>query len=497
MIIAENHRICLTAFTIFILLSLFSIPVFAFHVDQTNIENTTKQLTQYNRIIGIEDDKAAFYVMDRMIEYGLNVHFEDFPFNTTSKIPLNMTSSNVIGIKMGASEQIIIIGAHYDSISYGRGQDAPGADDNAAGVAVMLEIARVFQNESFNRTIYFIAFSGEEFGLLGSKNWLEKHEHLRDNIVAMINLDSVAYGDKLLIGSRYNWLLDVFPLGVNMERVSYLVGGDDISFLEENLPAVRFQDVGDPYHHTPDDTIETLNFSLAKKSAEIVATGINKLATTADLSPPEVSIEIDNGTVFYNTSVEREIQVFVDGMDLGYIESGKIHLPEGKHHVRVWVTDYIGNRAYDELVVNVNDTNYAVPSYEGVSVVTIPWKRSKEDIQAYGYQKYKQLTQHLNYEVNNGINNVTVIGFLDDIKIDNLSQNMVILTPGKHTFKIAAFNGNEIVGFDETVFLHEKTYNEPYPSIFYEEEPNRVIISLTTYFSKFKNSIFNLLDNLN
>lgn len=485
MTITEKQKINVTTFVVFIFLflSLFSTPAFALQVDQANIENITEQLTQYNRIIGVEDDKAASYINDRMIEYGLEVHLEEFPFETTSKIPLNMTSSNVIGIKEGASDQIIIIGAHYDSKSYARGIKAPGADDNAVGVAVMLEIARLLQNESFNRTVYFIAFSGEEFGLLGSKNWLEQHEDLYDNIVAMINIDSVAYGDKLVIGSPYSWLRDVFPLEYNLEITSCLLGGDDISFLEENLPAVRLQDVGNPYHHTPDDTIDTLNFSLAKESAEIIATGIYNLAATSDLTPPEVRVEVQNGTIYYNASEESNLHVFVDGMNLGYIESGKTHLPAGEHYVKVRAADDMGNRASDELIVNVNRTYYTVPGFEEKSVVTIPWKRTEEEIQAQGYQKWGQLSIGLGYEIENITDNITVTGFLDGIKIEVLSSSQyVVLIPGKHTFEVAAFNESGIVGFDETIFFNEKSYNISTPSIFYEHPPN------------LKNNISNLFD---
>lgn len=66
-----------------------------------------------------------------------------------------------------------------------------GADDNAGGVACMLELAKALQNKSLNRTIYFIAFSGEESNLLGSQAWVEAHPELKDNIVAVVNLDCV------------------------------------------------------------------------------------------------------------------------------------------------------------------------------------------------------------------------------------------------------------------------------------------------------------------
>ena len=497
--INERYRIKATSISvgifIFLFLSLFLTPAFALQVDQENIKNITEQLTQYRRMVGMEDNKAAAYIKEKMEEYGLDAHLEAFSFETitmgTGKkagMKINITTSNVIGIKEGASDQIIIIGAHYDTSC----PDCPGADDNAGGVAVMLEVARELQNESFNRTLYFVAFSGEEFGLLGSKSWLEKHEDLRDNIVAMINLDCVAYGDKLLMSSPSRWLRDVFPPKASIDKIEGIApfASDEWRFLEENLPFIRLEDLGSHiFWDTPNDTIAILNFSLAKDCAEIVATGVYNLAATNDLTPPEVSVEVENSTIYYNTSEESTIQVFVDGMDLGYIESGKISLPAGEHHVKVTATDNMGNRASDELIANVNHIHYVIPTFEGESVLIIPWKRpdkeervlepeGEEPVFRRGFRPaWGHLHIGLDYELEKAANNVTVTGFLDGIKIDELdSGHFVVLTPGKHDLKVAAFDERgRIVGFDEDTFSNRKSYDEPHSYPSHEEEPNLVM----------------------
>ena len=78
----EKKRIKVTFISvvifIFLFLSLFLTPAFASQVDQTNIENITEQLTQYRRMVGIEDDKAAAYIKEKMEEYGLDAHLEAF-----------------------------------------------------------------------------------------------------------------------------------------------------------------------------------------------------------------------------------------------------------------------------------------------------------------------------------------------------------------------------------------------------------------------------------
>lgn len=470
---------------IFFLLSLalFSTPASAVQIDQDNIENITEQLTQFNRMSGVEDNKAAAYIKEKMEEYNLDTHLENFSFKTrgTGKNAGNViqvNTSNVIGIKEGKSDQIIVIGAHYDTLS----PENPGADDNAGGVAVMLEVARAFQNESFNRTIYFISYSGEEFGLLGSESWLEENDNLRDDIVAVINLDCVALGDKLLIYSPQYWLLNIFPQEINLDKIesTSFLGSDEWCFWEENLPAVRFTDFGDhTIWDTSDDTIDKLNFSLAKESAEIVATGVYNLSTTKDLTPPELSVEVSNGTIHYNVSEESSINVLIDGINLGYIESGKITLPAGEHEVKVVAVDDMGNKVSGDLTVDINRAYCTVPDFKGKSAIIIPGKRAEED----GIRNFQTLFNILDYKIVSNTDNVTVTGFIDDIRIENFEGGcLVVFTPGNHTFKVAAFNESGLIGFDKDIFTHENSFIRPRAYPFQEEESNLIT------------KIFNMLD---
>ncbi|MDQ3710720.1 MAG: M20/M25/M40 family metallo-hydrolase [Acidobacteriota bacterium] len=122
---------------------------------------------------------------------------------------------NIVGILEGTDatlkNEAIIIGAHYDHL--GRGGSGSlaanskeihyGADDNASGVSAMLELARQFSKEKKNkRTIIFIAFGGEEEGLLGSKFYINNPAFPINKTVAMINLDMVGRlkDEKLTIG---------------------------------------------------------------------------------------------------------------------------------------------------------------------------------------------------------------------------------------------------------------------------------------------------------
>ncbi|MDY0388196.1 MAG: M28 family metallopeptidase [Methanolobus sp.] len=488
--INEGTKINFTIF-VFLLLALFSTPASAVQIDQDNIENITEQLTQFNRMSGVKDNKAAAYIKDKMEDYGLNTHLDDASFETTTMgigknagNIIQVNTSNVVGIKEGKTDQIIVIGAHYDTLS----PEHPGADDNAGGVAVMLELARVFQNESFNRTVYFISYSGEEFGLLGSKSWLEENDNLKDDIVAVVNLDCVASGDRLFMYTlnQHSWLLDAFTSKPNLQKhVDFITfASDEWSFWEENLPAVSLRDHGSHgFWDTPNDTIDKLNFSLAKESAEIVATGVSNLSTIKDLTPPELSIEVNNGTIHYDLSEESSINVLVDGTNFGHIESGKITLPLGEHEVKVVAVDKMGNKVSEVIAADINQTYYAIPDFEGKSAIIIPEKRTEEEIKNYGVINIGTLFHSLDYKIVKNTSNVTVTGFIDDIRIEDFEGGcIVVFSPGNHTFKVAAFNESGLIGFDKDMFSHEKCFSRPraYPS--HEEESN------------FINKIFNMLD---
>jgi hypothetical protein len=111
----------------------------------------------------------------------------------------NRVAHNVIGFLNFNAPNTIVIGAHYDHLGYGedgnsldgKGQIHNGADDNASGTAALMELARILYNtKSRGNNYLFIAFSGEELGLLGSKYWLE-HPTAHLNINYMINMDMV------------------------------------------------------------------------------------------------------------------------------------------------------------------------------------------------------------------------------------------------------------------------------------------------------------------
>lgn len=100
---------------------------------------------------------------------------------------------NVVATKPSLSDKVVIVGAHYDSVTRG---GSVGADDNASGVGIMLEAAEILADMNTPYTIKFIAFAAEERGLLGSREYVANmSQEDKDNTVAMINLDSCIGGD--------------------------------------------------------------------------------------------------------------------------------------------------------------------------------------------------------------------------------------------------------------------------------------------------------------
>ena len=135
---------------------------------------------------------------------------------TTDIVRKNAPAANVVGVLEGSDpklkDEVIVIGAHYDHLGRGgEGSLAPkegeihhGADDNASGTAGLLELARLFsqEREKVRRTIVFVAFGGEEEGLIGSSYYVEHPARPLAETVAMINMDMVGRlkDDALTIG---------------------------------------------------------------------------------------------------------------------------------------------------------------------------------------------------------------------------------------------------------------------------------------------------------
>ena len=211
---------------------------------------------------------------------------------------------NVIGILPGTDpvlkNEAIVIGAHYDHLGHG-GQGSlaanstdihHGADDNASGTAAIVELARRFAAKKNKRTIIFIAFSGEEEGLLGSKYYVNNPAFPIEKTIAMINLDMVGRlaEDKLTIGgvgtaSEWNQLVkqqnDVMVDGPNGNTIGHHFAltlnedgfgpSDHSSFYGKKVPVLFFFTGTHLDYHKPSDTADKINYEGEKRVIDYVA----------------------------------------------------------------------------------------------------------------------------------------------------------------------------------------------------------------------------------
>ncbi len=219
-------------------------------------------------------------------------------YSDVSTFSYNSWTDNVIAVKPGVAtpERIYVIGGHYDSVSNISG-NAPGADDNASGTVGVLEAARILQPHEFQSTLYFIAWSGEEEGLVGSEAWCQWAVQQGLDIRGYVNLDMEGYlsGPKdldVLSNGSSQWLRDLVfetvPLYVpSLPLVDgFLTSGssDHASFWSAGYPAVFFFEDSDnysPYIHTVNDVIGTSlnNFAFMKEN---VQAAIAVMATLAE-----------------------------------------------------------------------------------------------------------------------------------------------------------------------------------------------------------------------
>jgi hypothetical protein len=227
-----------------------------------------------------EIDRAAAIVTAAMKDAGLEV------------LPPDSEKNNVIGVLRGTkpdwAASSVVVGAHYDHLGVGKdGTVHPGADDNASGVAVLLELARqMAASGPASRSVVFAAFTGEESGLLGSKRYVTAPSAWpASKAIGMVNLDTVGrlFGGKILVlgsSSATEWIHIVngagYVTGAPVEAVMTDPGGSDQkSFIEIGVPAVQvFTGAHADYHQAGDTADKIDGAGLVKVAAvtrELVA----------------------------------------------------------------------------------------------------------------------------------------------------------------------------------------------------------------------------------
>jgi hypothetical protein len=264
------------------------------------------------------EKKAAEYIAKRFEALGLQAkgtsgYFQEFSFKpkTDPHQEVNyivtgndstITGTNVIGFIDNKASNTIIIGAHYDHLGYGaegslyRGKESEihnGADDNASGVAVMLNLASKLRHNNKGNNYLFMAFSGEEMGLLGS-NYFTKNP--------TINLSSVNYMLNMDMVGRLNQenALAVYGIGtspilkqvINASNITFKIienesgvgPSDHTSFYNNDIPVLHFFTGQHEDYHKPSDDSEKLNYDGMALISEYIFSIISELDNNQKLA---------------------------------------------------------------------------------------------------------------------------------------------------------------------------------------------------------------------
>ena len=278
-------------------------------VSAENIKNSIAYLASdelKGRLAGSEGErKAAEFIAKSLKNSGLKTEVVPFQYDVklnphSEKSSVMVKARNVIGYLDNKADRTIIIGAHYDHLGMNEHNNSTlmnseglihnGADDNASGTATVLELARMFaENKTKEKANYvFALFSGEEDGLIGSKNLAETVKSKYPNVISMINLDMVGRLNKdkdLTIGGVgtspvFGEVVNRFkPAGYNLAIDSSGVGpSDHTSFYLKDIPVLFLFTGTHSDYHKPTDDAERINLDGVRTVTQYVYGIANELS---------------------------------------------------------------------------------------------------------------------------------------------------------------------------------------------------------------------------
>lgn len=268
------------------------------------------------RHVGSEGiEKAASYIESQFKSFGIKPYFETY--RDDFKID-GLDAFNIVGFIEGTDEdlkdEVIILGAHYDHIGYGKDAKrksrkgnitetdsiANGANDNASGTSVVIAMAKYFAAKKNNkRSIMFTLFSAEELGLLGSKHMAKRLKSENINLYTMVNFEMIGVPFK---DRNYQAFVSGYDLSNMADKINEYVGSnligssdvakkynlfkqsDNYAFYEEfKLPCQTISSCDlsnyDYYHHADDETNE-LDYEFMAKLINNSILAIEKMSNT-------------------------------------------------------------------------------------------------------------------------------------------------------------------------------------------------------------------------
>jgi Zn-dependent M28 family amino/carboxypeptidase len=254
----------------------------------------------------------------------LSFRFTATPLSTTVRLAVTVEEQdkvkarNVLALLPGSDpihgEEVVVFGAHYDHLGpEPDGTIMNGANDNASGVATMMEIARLWHAQGFrpSRSVLFAAWDGEEQGLLGSRHYVENPTLPLTQTAAMLNLDMVGAGEILQIDGEGSVAAQL-QTGAEAYGITYTVTfmgrSDHMTFHRAGVDSAMLIYWPDTYYHTPDDEIDTVR---PEKVKAVGAISAHTLATLA-----EGHIELAHAVERLRASIATgNREAFLEGLD--------------------------------------------------------------------------------------------------------------------------------------------------------------------------------------
>lgn len=272
---------------------------------------------------------AARYLKERFESFGLTTTLETF----------GSTGENVVAIQPGLifPNQKVVVCGHYDSMP--TGSVSPAADDDGSGTAAVVEAARIMSEYSFAYTIVYAVWDEEEYGLVGSNAYATLAENNSDSIIAVINIDAIAYdgdGDDLArvhvrpIANSVNLatvaqnMISTYGINLNIELnnpgATY---SDHASFWNHGFSAILliedFDNDGNPHYHTTTDRVEffdtTYYGEIAKwafATAATMAVPVDPSVSVSELSSEEWRIYPNPTNGMVTVSLSEKVGQLVD-----------------------------------------------------------------------------------------------------------------------------------------------------------------------------------------
>jgi hypothetical protein len=334
---------------------------------------------------------------------------------------------NLVAIRKGKSqkERIIIVNAHFDTIAVSKegkfnyedvNTEAPGANDDASGVAAVLEMARIIAGYETEATIHFIAFAGEEQGLVGSTLYAQKMKQQGKNIEAVLTMDMISNikaGNGYIESTRVRVFSDdpndspSRELARYVRRIGEMVlpamtvdlifradrfgrGGDHTPFVLEGYPGIRFTEARENYsnQHTPNDTFENLSVPYCADVTGVVLASVLSLACAPEA--PVVTSERGAPLLGRGQGYEAELRWKWDG-EMNKIAGFKVYVRDTK--APFWERSYFAGKTDSFILKNVSidDLTFGVAAVGTngleslVSVYRMPPRRRSE----YVFQEIK------------------------------------------------------------------------------------------------------------